>query len=51
MLSEYKCPLCGASGKLWNKDPETFMCLRCTTFFSKFGVVLESEEDNETIWT
>jgi rubredoxin len=52
MLSfDYKCPLCGVSGKLWNKNPEAFMCPKCSTFFSKFGVVLEPEEEMDEIWT
>ncbi len=41
------CPTCGAHGRLWNKEPEAFVCPRCSTFFSKFGVLLEPAEERE----
>ncbi len=50
-MEECKCPICGTNGKLWNKKPEAFVCPKCLTFFSKFGVVLESEEEPNELWT
>jgi DNA-directed RNA polymerase subunit RPC12/RpoP len=47
----YKCPACGTHGKLWNKEPEAFVCPKCSTFFSQFGVVLEPEEETDELWT
>jgi DNA-directed RNA polymerase subunit RPC12/RpoP len=52
MLSfDYKCPTCGVSGRIWNKEPEAFVCPKCSTFFTKFGLVLEPEEEKDEIWT
>lgn len=51
MFSDYRCPVCGTSGKLWNRKPEAFICPKCYTFFSKFGLVLESEEEPKELWT
>ncbi len=45
------CPTCGTSGKLWNREPEAFVCPKCSTFFSKFGVLLEPDEDMDEVWT
>jgi hypothetical protein len=46
-----KCPLCGTLGKVWNRKPEAFLCPKCSTFFSKFGVVLETESEPSELWT
>jgi hypothetical protein len=46
-----KCPLCGTLGKVWNRKPEAFLCPKCSTFFSKFGVVLEMESEPSELWT
>ncbi|MEE9323765.1 MAG: hypothetical protein V3U72_04430 [Candidatus Aenigmarchaeota archaeon] len=51
MISGYRCPMCGTSGKIWNKKPEAFVCPKCFTFFSIFGVVLETEEEPNELWT
>jgi hypothetical protein len=45
-----KCPLCGTHGRLWHKDPEVFVCPHCSSFFSKFGLVLGSEEEMFEMW-
>jgi rubredoxin len=45
-----KCPVCGTLGKLWNKNPEAFICPKCFTFFSKFGFILESEIEPMEVW-
>jgi tRNA(Ile2) C34 agmatinyltransferase TiaS len=48
---ENKCPLCGTSGRLWNRNPEAFRCPNCLSIFSPFGMVLETETDNVSIWS
>lgn len=51
MVHDYRCPSCGTKGVLWNKNPQTFKCPRCYTFYSKFGIVLETSEDGDDVWT
>jgi ribosomal protein L37AE/L43A len=46
-----KCPLCGTHGKLWHKKPEVWQCPNCASIFSKFGVVVESENEMEDFWS
>ena len=46
-----KCPLCGTHGKLWNKRPEVWQCPKCCSVFSRFGIVVESENDIEDFWS
>ncbi len=43
-----RCPACGTKGKMWNEDPEVFVCPRCSTYFSKFGVLMDAHTDGET---
>jgi rubrerythrin len=50
-LFDYNCPTCGTYGKLWNKQPEAFICPKCSTVFSKFGVVFEPQEEMDELWT
>ncbi|MBN2042961.1 MAG: hypothetical protein JW754_04110 [Candidatus Aenigmarchaeota archaeon] len=52
MISK-NCPVCGTHGRLWNKQPEAFLCPKCFTFYSKFGLILESEAETEPVelWT
>jgi len=47
---ENRCPLCGTPGKLWHKDPETFRCPNCSSIFSPFGMVLETENEHLNLW-
>jgi hypothetical protein len=42
-MFEGKCPMCGTSGRVWNRDPEVFMCPNCSSLYSQFGMVLEPE--------
>ncbi len=53
MICTNKCPVCGTVGKLWNRRPEAFMCPKCSTFFSRYGLILETETDEEKaeLWT
>jgi rubredoxin len=46
-----KCPMCGTMGKLWNKGPDAFLCPKCMTFYSRFGLILETEEEPIELWT
>ncbi|NIO22723.1 MAG: hypothetical protein GTN38_01695 [Candidatus Aenigmarchaeota archaeon] len=46
-----KCPVCGTLGRVWNRRPEAFQCPKCYTFFSRFGVVLETESESNELWT
>ena len=45
------CPICGTSGKVWNKAPEAFVCPKCSTFYSRFGLILETEAETSEFWT
>jgi len=40
-----KCPFCGTFGKTWSKKPDVFICPNCTTVFSVFGVIAQSESE------
>jgi rubredoxin len=51
MVFSEKCHICGTKGKLWNKDPEVWQCPNCATIFSKFGIVLEAENEPEDFWS
>jgi hypothetical protein len=46
-----KCPVCGTDGKIWHKKPEVFICPRCFTIYSRYGLVLETEQEPLDIWT
>ncbi|MFH1445266.1 MAG: hypothetical protein ABIF08_02170 [Nanoarchaeota archaeon] len=45
-----KCPLCGTSGKNWQKKPEVFVCPSCSSVFSRFGLVLETQNETQELW-
>lgn len=48
---ENRCPLCGTVGRLWHHDPETFRCPNCSSIFSPFGMVLETESEHINLWS
>ena len=50
MIFHGKCPLCGTAGKVWNRKPQVFQCPSCLTFYSNFGLVLESRRDIPEFW-
>ena len=41
------CPRCGTAGKLWHRKPEVFRCTSCSSLFSRFGFVVEAEQEHE----
>jgi hypothetical protein len=45
-----RCPLCGTTGKVWNRDPEVFVCPNCSSFYSKFGLVMEPQKEQPELW-
>ncbi len=51
MIMESRCPVCGTSGRIWNREPEVFRCPNCSSVFSKFGIVLESEREMHEFWS
>ncbi len=53
MLFHDKCPLCGTPGKEWSRKDEIFQCPNCSSIFSKFGLLVESqrEEDLHEFWS
>ena len=51
MLFSENCHGCGTKGKLWNKKPEVWQCPNCLSMFSKFGVVVETETEQEDFWS
>lgn len=40
---DHRCPMCGTSGKVWHKQPEVFVCPSCSSYYSRYGMVLETE--------
>lgn len=46
-----RCPLCNTAGKKWNRKPEVWVCPNCSSLFSKFGIVLESEKELVDFWS
>ena len=51
LLMEINCPLCGTRGRLWHSNPDVFRCPNCSSIFSEFGMVLESEAEHLNLWT
>jgi len=45
-----KCPVCGTKGKVWHKRPRVFVCPHCLTIYSNYGIVLESDYEEENLW-
>jgi len=43
-----KCPACGTKGRVWNDDPEVFICPNCSAYFSKFGILADMGNDADT---
>jgi ribosomal protein L37AE/L43A len=44
------CPLCGTKGKGWKGEEGVFECPNCSSVFSKFGVVAESQKEMQENW-
>jgi len=42
-----QCPHCGTFGKIWHKQPEAFICPHCFSVFSEFGIILETENEQD----
>jgi len=51
MMFSDNCPVCGTTGKIWNKSPEVWKCPSCSTIFSHFGLVVETERETEDFWS
>lgn len=51
MLFSGRCHVCGTQGKLWNKKPEVWQCPNCKSVFSKFGLVVETDAEQEDFWS
>ena len=45
------CPLCNTTGKVWHKKPEVFLCGKCSTLYSKYGLVAEPQSDVPDLWS
>jgi rubredoxin len=45
-----RCPLCGTPGRMWNRTPQAFRCPNCSSIFSEFGMVLETENETFNLW-
>lgn len=44
------CPVCGTKGKNWKGENDVFECPNCSSVFSKFGIITESDKsDQETL--
>jgi len=43
--------LCGTRGKEWNKRDEIFQCPNCSSLYSKFGLVVESQKEQNEFWS
>lgn len=44
------CPLCGTRGRPWNREPKVFRCPHCSSIFSPYGMVLETENEYLNLW-
>ena len=51
VVGEDKCPTCGITGKLWKKSPDVFICPQCNAYYNEFGIIIESQIDNELSFT
>jgi hypothetical protein len=45
------CPICGTVGRIWNKKPQVFICPNCLTFYSEFGMVMQSKIEHTIYWS
>lgn len=51
---ESSCPMCGSAGEiLFAKPQKVFVCVNCFSAFSKYSVLLQTQEDaaEEMKWT
>lgn len=46
-----KCPLCGTKGKVWNEKPEAWQCPNCSSIYSRFGLIVETETETADFWS
>jgi hypothetical protein len=51
LIGKRLCPTCGIKGKIWKKNPDISICLRCKVFFNEFGIILESHIEKEDVFT
>lgn len=47
IIGKKRCPSCGIKGEKWKKKPEVFVCKKCNSFYNEFGIVLESQTQEE----
>lgn len=45
------CHVCGASGKLWHKEPIVFQCTKCLSIYSEFGIVTDPQVEPQDNWS
>lgn len=46
-ISEKNCPTYGSKGEKWKKKPDVFVCPQCHSYYNEFGVILESQKNEE----
>jgi hypothetical protein len=46
-----RCPLCGAKGRVWHKEPEVFRCPSCMSVYSEFGFIVETGRELPEMWS
>lgn len=51
VIGEKLCPSCGIKGKRWKRKPEVLICPKCNTFYNEFGIIIESQSDEEVRFT
>ena len=47
LIGKKRCPSCGVVGKLWKRRPEVLICPTCNSYFNEFGIVLETQMEQE----
>jgi len=47
IIGKKKCPTCGIEGKSWRKNPDVFICPKCSTFYNEFGLVFQGNKNED----
>jgi ribosomal protein L37AE/L43A len=50
-IGKKRCPACGIKVKIWKKQLNVYICPGCKAFFNEFGIILESQDRREDVFT
>jgi len=51
LIGKRRCPSCGIKGKVWRKELKVYVCPDCKALFNEFGIILESQNRREDVFT